>query len=177
MGGRSCDDAFAFYMGLGPSRSYQLVADHFGISKRAVVKLAVRHGWAERLARMEGEARERTEARLAETESERRETQASQAVEAQDRHLKSLRAVFGRALAALKQYPMTSAHEAVRAMTAAIKLERTVLGMEKIDDFRDPRSQAAEIAAILAAMKASVPTAPPPEPKSAAVEDDSGKVE
>jgi len=36
--------------------------------------------------------------------------------------------VYFRAIAALQQYPMTSAGEAVRAMEMVIKLERLVLG-------------------------------------------------
>ena len=38
-------DAFFFYVGLGPGRSYQQVADHYGVTKRAVVNLAVKERW------------------------------------------------------------------------------------------------------------------------------------
>jgi hypothetical protein len=42
MRGKLPFDTFDFYFGLGPSRSYQAVADHYGVTKRAVCKLAAR---------------------------------------------------------------------------------------------------------------------------------------
>ena len=41
------DDAFSFYASLGPTRSYQAVADRYWVSKRAVVKHAAKEKWAE----------------------------------------------------------------------------------------------------------------------------------
>ena len=35
-------DAFMYYFSMGASRSYQAVADHFHVSKRAVVTLATK---------------------------------------------------------------------------------------------------------------------------------------
>ena len=43
------EEAFEFYVGLGPHRSYQAIADHYGVTKRAITKVAVRDGWTERL--------------------------------------------------------------------------------------------------------------------------------
>ena len=49
MSGKLPLEAFEFYVGLGPKRSYQAVADHFGCSKRAVAKHAAKTNWATRL--------------------------------------------------------------------------------------------------------------------------------
>jgi hypothetical protein len=110
-------DAFEHYVALGPQRSHQAVAEHYGVSKRAVSKCAVREGWSERLARIEKESRERSDERIGNALDEMRE-----------RHLKTLRAMNVRALAALKQFPLESGMEAMRAAEMAIKLERLVLG-------------------------------------------------
>ena len=46
-------DTFAYYLDLGVGRSYQAVADNFGVTKQAVVKLAAREKWQERLQQIE----------------------------------------------------------------------------------------------------------------------------
>ena len=51
-------DAFDFYFSLGPPRSYQTVADKYGVTKRAVTNLAKREDWQQRLAEIEAKARE-----------------------------------------------------------------------------------------------------------------------
>jgi hypothetical protein len=110
-------EAFSFYVGLGHERSYQAVADHFGISKRAVTDLAGRESWTARLEKIEMEAREKSDEKLAESVAETR-----------TRHVKMIRAMQARALSALKQYPLTSGMDAIRAAEMTIKLERLVLG-------------------------------------------------
>jgi len=110
-------DSFDFYVALGPQRSYQAVAEHYGVSKRAVTKHASKEEWAERLEKIEAEAREKSDQRLVETIEETR-----------SRHLKTLRVIHARALVALKQYPLTSGMDAIRAAELAIKLERLILG-------------------------------------------------
>lgn len=117
MSGRIPPDAFEYYVGLGPERSYQAVADHYGVTKRAVVKHASKRQWSARLAKIEAEARERSDKRLASTIEEMR-----------SRHLKTLRAMNQRALQALQQYPLNSGMEAMRAAEMAIKLERLIAG-------------------------------------------------
>jgi hypothetical protein len=82
-----------------------------------VTQCAKREGWAERLAKIEQEAREKMDKRLAETLEERRE-----------RHLVMIRAMQTRALSALQKYPLTSGMEAIKAAELAIKLERLVVG-------------------------------------------------
>jgi len=110
-------DAFDWYVALGPGRSYRAVAERYGVSKRAVTKHAVKDKWAERLDKIEAEAREKSDKRLIESIEEMR-----------SRHIKTLRAIHSRALSALKQYPLTSGMEAIRAAELAIKLERLVVG-------------------------------------------------
>ena len=58
MSGKIPSDAFEYYVSLGPGRSYRSVAEHYEVTKRAVTKHAAREGWAERLDKIEQEARE-----------------------------------------------------------------------------------------------------------------------
>ena len=110
-------DAFEFYVSLGEDRSYQKVAEHYKFTKRAIQGCAHRENWARRLEKIERESRERTDKRLGETLDDIRE-----------RHLKTLRAMNGRALEALKTYPISSGMDAIRAAEAVIKLERLIVG-------------------------------------------------
>ncbi len=41
-------EAFETYVRLGPGRSYRQVAEHYGVSKRAITSFAAREGWPER---------------------------------------------------------------------------------------------------------------------------------
>ena len=110
-------DAFDFYVGLGPERSYQAVADEFGVSKRAITRVATNEDWSGRLDKIERGAREKADERLQETLGEMN-----------SRHLKMLRAVQGKAVEALRSLPMTSAMDAARAIDMTIKQERLVRG-------------------------------------------------
>jgi len=109
--------AFEFYVGLGPSRSYQRVADEFGVSKRTVTKHAVRGKWQERVEELEAKASERATARMVESLEEMNL-----------RHTKALKAVQGKAIEALRTFSLASAMEAVRALDMAIRHERTIRG-------------------------------------------------
>lgn len=111
------DDAFQYYVALGPQRSLAAVAARYGVSRPAVGKCAQRQGWTARLAKIEQEARARTDEKLTET---------LEAINA--RHLKMLRAIQGKALAALQQLPLSTGFEAVRSLDLAIRQERVVLG-------------------------------------------------
>lgn len=110
-------DAFDVYMSLGPSRSYQAVADHFGVTKRAVTNLATKESWQQRAAELETKARQGAEQRLVETLEDMN-----------TRHLKSLRVVQARAIEALRAMPLQSAIEAVRALDIGIRQERLIRG-------------------------------------------------
>jgi predicted transcriptional regulator len=111
------EDAFERYVAMGAQRSFQALADELGVTKRAVSKCAAREGWSQRLARIDAEARKRSDEKITETLEQMRE-----------RHLATLKAMHTRALAALRQYPLTSGMDAMRAAEMAIKLERLVAG-------------------------------------------------
>ncbi len=109
-------NAFDHYFALGTARSYQAVADHFGVSKTAVAKRAKKEDWQRRVEELEARAREANEQKTVET------------LESMNaRHLKVLRVIQGKALEALKSMSLESAMEAVRALELTIKQERLVV--------------------------------------------------
>ena len=110
-------DAFEYYVSLGPARNYRTVAERYDVTSRAVTKCASRERWSERLVKIEQDARERCDRKLGDVFEEARE-----------RHLKTLKAMHARALTALKQYPLSSGMDAMRAAEMVIKLERLVMG-------------------------------------------------
>ncbi len=110
-------DAFDIYVGLGPGRSYQLVARQFGVSKRAISKYATRHQWQSRLASIEAQVRSRADVALVDTVEEMNQ-----------RHLKTLKIVQGKALEALRGMPIDSAMSAIRALHGSIRQERIIQG-------------------------------------------------
>ncbi len=117
MSSRIPPDAFEHYFGLGTERSYQKVADHFGVSKRAVTKLASREHWQERAIQLERTAREGAEKKTLES------------LEGMNlRHLKSLKVIQGKALEALRSMPLSTAMQAVRALDIGIRQERLIRG-------------------------------------------------
>jgi len=108
-------DAFEYYLSLGPSRSYQAVANHHEVSKRTVTNRALKESWQKRVSQIEHEARERVNQKASETLEQMTE-----------RHLKQLRAVQGRAIEALRAMPLNTAMEAVRAIGLAQREERAI---------------------------------------------------
>jgi hypothetical protein len=110
-------DAFHYYLGLGPERSYQSVANRYAVSKRAVTKLATRDRWQDRVVELERKAREGAEQK------------ALESLEAMNlRHMRSLKVVQGKALEALRSMPLATAMEAVRSLDMAIRQERLIRG-------------------------------------------------
>ena len=110
-------DAFDYYLGLGPSRSYTAVGTRYACTKRAVTKAAVRDGWQARLAKIESTARERSDSKAVET------------IEAMNtRHLKILQIIQGKALDALRTFSLQDAMAAVRALDLSVKQERVIRG-------------------------------------------------
>src|SRR5690349_4329797 len=111
------DEAFAAYVNLGPGRSYQAIADEFGVHKRTVVRTAEREEWATRLAAIEKKAREAVDGKLA--------------GELQDRKLRQRKlvvAIASRAAKGMTDYPITDGMQAIKAAEIAIKLERLLDG-------------------------------------------------
>jgi len=117
MAGKIPTDAFDFYFSLGLGRSYQAVAAKYGVTKRAVTKHATKENWKRRLEELEKRARESSDAKAVETLDQMA-----------DRHLKMLKIIQGKGLAALKMHPVANAMDAVRAIDIAIKQERLVRG-------------------------------------------------
>ncbi len=111
------DSALQYYIGLRAERSYQAVADHYGVSKRAVTKRATKDRWQERAFAFDEKLREQTERNLLESMEDM-----------DNRHLRTLRAIQGKALESLKSTPIKSAMDAVRALDLAIKQERLIRG-------------------------------------------------
>jgi len=109
--------ALSFYLGLGPGRSYDAVARHFGVSKRSVVTRAKQEHWQDRVTDMERRAREKAEQRAGETLDEMNE-----------RHLKTAQFLQRKALDALSGIPITEAMDAVRALKIGIEHERLIRG-------------------------------------------------
>ena len=110
-------EAFSYYVGLGPDRSYEAVAKEFGVSKRTVVRRAVKDDWKTRIQGIESEARERVDKKAVETIEQMA-----------DRHMKILRVIQSKALQALQQMEIASAMDAVRSLDLAVKAERIVRG-------------------------------------------------
>jgi hypothetical protein len=47
------EDAFTIYVAMQEERSYQALADRFGVTERAIQKVADQERWSERLAQIE----------------------------------------------------------------------------------------------------------------------------
>lgn len=109
--------ALEFYVSLGPQRSYQAVAKHFGVNTRSVAKRASKEAWQRRVAEIEAKAKQVAEQRALETLEEMN-----------TRHLKSVRVIQAKALEALRSQPLASGMDAVRALDMALKHERLVRG-------------------------------------------------
>ncbi len=111
------NEALAFYIGLGPGRSYELVANHFRVHKRTVVSRAKAEGWQDRVAALERTAREKAEQRAGETMAEMDE-----------RQLRTAQFLQRKALEALQRVPLDTAMDAVRALKLGLEHERLIRG-------------------------------------------------
>lgn len=110
-------EAFAFYLGLGVGRSYQAVAERYSVSKRAIATRAEKEGWQAKLAEEEQKARVSAE------------KQAAESIETvNEKHLKVLRFIQGRAIESLKSMPIESAMDAVKAYALSLDKERQIRG-------------------------------------------------
>jgi hypothetical protein len=110
-------EAFEVWVGMGPGRTYDAVARRYGVSKTALANCAKRENWMQRLAKVEREAQLRAEQRVIESIDAMNE-----------RHLKVVQVIQGKALETLKNSPIDSAMDAVRALDLAIRHERLIRG-------------------------------------------------
>jgi len=110
-------DAFSYYWSLGAERSYQTLADKYGVSKRAICKVAKNENWKQRIKDIEIKAHEATEKKMAEDLEQMCE-----------RHIKVCKLIQRKALETLQSMPLTTALEAVRALDMSIKQERLIRG-------------------------------------------------
>ena len=110
-------DAFSAYVAMGPSRSYQALAEKYVVTKRAIAKRAAQEDWSERLERIEQEARQRSDRQAADTLSDMN-----------DRHLRIAKALQKRALEGLMRMPLDQAKDIIRALDLGVRQERLVRG-------------------------------------------------
>lgn len=110
-------ESFDFYVALGPSRSYDKVAEHYAATKRTVTRHAKKERWPERLAEVERKARE---------ESDKNAVAVIR--EMDERHLKIAKALQGKALEALRSMPLDRGADVIRALDLGIKQERLIHG-------------------------------------------------
>ena len=153
-------DAFLQYYALGPQRTYAAIAERLGVSKRAVALAAQRENWQSQIIDLERNAREKSVRQAQETLEEINE-----------RHLKVLRYILGRAVDALTQAPPPRFGEASRAVLSAIEKERAILWGESE---RADTSVEELIRREYALCMRVVDVEPEPEPEDGAVEDVGG---
>jgi len=110
-------EAFSFYLGLGQARSYEAVARHFEVSKRAVSNLAGKERWQEKVAAADEQARAKAVERAQESIEEMNE-----------RHLKTVQLIQKKALESLRGMTLEGAMDAVRALSMAVRDERLIRG-------------------------------------------------
>lgn len=110
-------DMFQYYVSLGDTRSYQRVADHYGVQKNTVTRIAIQYEWLARMKVIEAEARRDADRKLAEMRTEMHE-----------RHMKLAKFVQSKAVQGLQSHSFDNARDASRALVDGVKLERTVAG-------------------------------------------------
>ena len=110
-------EAVTYYVSLGPGRSYEKVAQRYGVTKRAVTKLAAKERWQEKVDEIERSARQTAE------ENARREIEAAHA-----QQIAGLRLLFRRGVEALQARGIESPADATRAIQVAVREWRLALG-------------------------------------------------
>lgn len=121
MNQRLPQDAIAYYLNLGNARSYQAVADHFGVSKRTVTATAAREKWQAQLEAAQSKSREQAGQRFADTLQQ-----------ANERHVKLGRFLQSQGIEAVKNAGALSSADGIRAIKAGVEIELRGLG-EKTD--------------------------------------------
>ena len=112
------NDAFDYYVSLGPSRNYETVAARYKVTKRAITKHASRGQWQTRVLDLERSAQRVADKKTVETMSE-----------VHERRRKVLNLVLTRGLEALKQ-PLKTAVDGLRAVDLALKYSHEMLPPE-----------------------------------------------
>ena len=110
-------DAFDYYFSLGPERSYVQVASRYGFSKRAIVKVAKRERWQERIAKVEADSKAKADEKKAETLQAQKE-----------QHLQALRLVLAKGVEALLRMQLVEPSDTLRAIGLAVRELRVELG-------------------------------------------------
>ena len=147
-------EALTYYVGLGAGRSYQKVADKYGVSKRAVTKLAAKERWQEKVAEIEHQARESAE------EKAKSEIEAAYA-----QQIVGVKLLFRRGVEALKTMAIDNPADATRAIQVACREWRAAMG--------EPTDRTAiEIDEKIRREYERWMTVAEPEPPSPAVQDD-----
>ena len=98
---------------MGVSRSYEALAKRYGCSKKSVTKRAVKERWQERARELETNAVRESEKRVGESVGAARE-----------RHERIAKIILAKAVEALKGATIPSGLGAIRAVEAALRLER-----------------------------------------------------
>ncbi|MCC6808692.1 MAG: hypothetical protein IT381_14805 [Deltaproteobacteria bacterium] len=102
------EEAFAYYAALGRRRSFQAIAERYGVTRQAVSKRAYRECWDIQVARLDEAAQAITKEDLLRLRCDTYE-----------RHTKMWTAVQGKALEALRDKPFRHGLDAVRALETA----------------------------------------------------------
>ena len=110
-------NAYEVYLELGTDRSYQMVADRFGVAKATVTNRAKKEEWQDRLMTLEAQSRKRAEDKAVDD---------LQAVH--ERQLKGVRFLQAKALEALGRLPPEKGIRAATALSIAWKHELLLLG-------------------------------------------------
>jgi hypothetical protein len=109
--------AYEDYLAMGTERSYQVLADRYGVSKTAIVKKAKKERWQDRIAEVERKARELAE-----------EKAVDELEAVRQRQLKESRFLLARSLQVLKDQPPERGIRAASAINVAWKHELLLLG-------------------------------------------------
>ena len=135
-------EAYAYYLSLGPSRSYASLAEHFGVNKRTVTARAEREQWQERLKDFERQFQMKAE------------EHARESIDAMtERHLKMVQVVERRLLEGMRSAPIGSGSQAVRALLATIATERSLRGAPDKSESMTPMEYADRVRLAMAEMK------------------------
>ncbi len=110
-------NAFEVYFAMGPGRSYDTLAERFKVSKQAITKTATKERWQERVAEIEQRVQADSKEKVVDLLNEMNE-----------RHLRVLRAIQAKALETLKEKPLRTGMDAVRALEVTIRHERLIRG-------------------------------------------------